>query len=146
MTWSESVDQALCFGWIDSVRKSIDDKSYSNRFTPRKPGSNWSAINIAKVAELTKQGLMHPAGVAAFEKRLEHRSRVYAYENEPAKFSAEFERLFKKNKPAWKFFISQAPSYQRVITHWVMGAKQPATQLRRLEKVISESSEQKRVS
>ncbi len=145
MTWPESVDQALCFGWIDGVRKRIDEISYLNRFTPRKPGSNWSAININKVAELTKQGLMHPAGMAAFEKRLEHKSRIYAYENDPSKLSPEFEKLFKANKAAWNFFTTQAPSYQRVMIHWIMRAKQPATQLRRLEKTITESARQKRV-
>lgn len=145
ITWSESVDQALCFGWIDGVRRSIDEISYCNRFTPRKPGSNWSAININKVAELTKQGLMHPAGIAAFEKRLEDRSRVYAYENDPAKLSPEFEKLFKADKPAWKFFTTQAPSYQRVMVHWIMRAKQEATRLSRLEKTIKTSAEGKRV-
>ncbi|NOT47279.1 MAG: bacteriocin-protection protein, partial [Acidobacteria bacterium] len=144
--WPEAVDQALCFGWIDGIRKSIDGESYCNRFTPRKPGSNWSAINIKKVEDLTAAGLMHATGIAAFEKRLEHRSRIYAYENEPVKLSPAFEKIFKSNQPAWKFFTTQAPSYQRVMVHWIMRAKQEETRLRRLNQTIAASSEQKRVS
>ena len=104
MNWSEAVDQAFCFGWIDGVRRKVDEESYSNRFTPRRANSNWSAVNIAKVAELTEKGLMKPAGIAAFEKRKENKSRVYAYENEAKQFSGEFEKRFKANKKAWEFF------------------------------------------
>lgn len=145
MTWPEAVDQALCFGWIDGVRRKIDEESYSNRFTPRRPTSNWSAINIAKVQDLKTKGLMTPAGLAAYEKRLEHKSRIYAYENDPAKLAAEYEKEFKKNKPAWKFFKSQAPSYQRVIVHWIMRAKKEETRLSRLQKTIAASEAGKRV-
>ena len=145
MTWPQAVDQALCFGWIDGVRRKIDDESYSNRFTPRRPTSNWSAINIAKVEELTAKGLMKRAGIAAFEKRLEHKSRIYAYENDPAKLADEYEKEFKRNKPAWKFFKSQAPSYQRVIVHWIMRAKKEETRLARLQKTIAASGAGKRV-
>ena len=96
MTWSESVDQALCYGWIDGLRKSIDDKSYKIRFTPRKPNSNWSDVNIKKVAELKKKRLMRAAGLKAFEKRKPAKSRVYAYENKPTRLSKEYESEFKK--------------------------------------------------
>jgi uncharacterized protein YdeI (YjbR/CyaY-like superfamily) len=145
MTWSESVDQALCFGWIDGIRKSIDDGSYSNRFTPRRPGSNWSAINIRKVAELVEKGLMRPAGIAAFEERRDHKSAIYSYENRPKEFSPEFEKAFKKNKAAWKFFTSQAPWYHRICIYHVMSAKQEATRQSRFEKLIEASEEGKRL-
>ena len=104
MTWSQSVDEALCFGWIDGVRTSIDKDSYQIRFTPRKPTSIWSAINIKKVEALTKQGLMQPAGLAAFEKRTAERSKVYAFENEEMDFTAAYTKQFKANKSAWKYF------------------------------------------
>ena len=145
MNWSEAVDQALCFGWIDGVRRKVDEESYSNRFTPRRANSNWSAVNIAKVAELTEKGLMMPAGIAAFEKRKENKSRIYVYENEAKQFSGEFEKRFKANKKAWEFFESQANWYKKQMTGWVMSAKQEATQERRLEKLISESKNEKRV-
>src|SRR5436190_15451849 len=98
MTWSQSVDEALCFGWIDGVRKSIDKDSYQIRFTHRKPTSIWSAINIKKIEELTKKGLMQPAGLASFEKRVESRSKIYSYEKEPAELTQSFKKLFKTNK------------------------------------------------
>jgi uncharacterized protein YdeI (YjbR/CyaY-like superfamily) len=139
MTWAESVDQAICFGWIDGVRKSIDNDSYFIRFTPRKPTSIWSAINIKKVGELSKQGLMHPAGLASFSHRKEHRSKIYAYEKEAVKLSAEFEKKFKANKKAWTFFHSLPPSYRRSALDWVMNAKQEATSIKRLEELINDS-------
>jgi uncharacterized protein YdeI (YjbR/CyaY-like superfamily) len=143
MTWSEAVDQAICFGWIDGVRRKYDEDSYTNRFTPRRPRSNWSAVNIAKVAELTKNGLMRPAGIAAYEKREEARSGVYAYENS-TEFSAEFEQKFKSNRKAWEFFSSQAPWYRRVSVHRVMSAKQEKTRNDRLEKLIAASEKGER--
>lgn len=146
MTWPQSVDEALCFGWIDGVRKRIDDDSYSIRFTPRKPKSIWSAVNIKKVAELMEKDLMHPAGIVAFEKRQEERSKVYAYENEPCELSAELEKIFKTNKKAWEFFTSQAPSYQRTIIHWIVRAKQTETRDARLKKTIAASAVGKRVT
>lgn len=145
MTWSESVDQALCLGWIDGVRRKIDEESYCNRFTPRKADSNWSAVNIAKVAELTEKGLMKPAGMAAFEKRKDSKSAIYAYENESKQFSDEFEKRFKANEKAWSFFEKQANWYQKKVTSWVMTAKHEATRARRLEKLIFESEKEKRV-
>ncbi|MCI3938379.1 YdeI/OmpD-associated family protein [Chryseobacterium aahli] len=146
MTWSESVDQALCFGWIDGVRKSIDEESYSIRFTPRKPTSIWSTINIKKMEELTKAGLIKPAGVDAFKLRKENKSGIYSHETENVKLSAEYENQFKANKKAWEFFEKQAPSYKKVMTHWIMSAKQQKTQISRLEKTILESEKEKRVS
>jgi uncharacterized protein YdeI (YjbR/CyaY-like superfamily) len=136
ITWSQSVDEALCFGWIDGVRRSIDGESYSIRFTPRKPKSIWSAVNIRKVEELTQQGLMQPEGIAAFEKREASKSKIYAYENEPVKLSDEFERQFKANEKAWVFFNAQAAYYKKRAINWVMSAKQEATKLSRLEKLI----------
>ena len=140
ITWSQSVDEALCFGWIDGVRKSINKDSYQIRFTQRKPTSIWSAINIKKVAELTKQGQMQPAGLASFEKRTEQKSRIYTYENEEAKFTQTFEKQFKANKKAWSYFQSLAPSYKKLSTHWVMRAKQETTQIKRLNQLISDSA------
>ncbi|MGQ0540260.1 MAG: YdeI/OmpD-associated family protein [Blastocatellia bacterium] len=146
MTWPQSVDEALCFGWIDGVRKRIDEDSYTIRFTPRKTTSIWSAVNIKKVAELTNLGLMQAAGLEAFKKRTENKSRIYAYENEPAKLSPAFEKKFKADKIAWNFFTAQAPSYQKTIVHWIMRAKQESTQTSRLDKAIAESAKQKRLA
>jgi uncharacterized protein YdeI (YjbR/CyaY-like superfamily) len=145
MIWSESVDQALCFGWIDGVRRKIDDESYCNRFTPRRANSNWSAVNIKKVEELTAQGLMKPAGIAAFEKRKESKSAIYAYENELKTFSDDFEKRFKANEKAWIFFEKQANWYKKQMINWVMTAKQEATREKRLEKLILESENEKRL-
>ena len=141
ITWPQSVDQALCFGWIDGIRKSIDKESYVIRFTPRNPKSNWSKINIAKVEDLVKQGLMRPAGLLAFGKREDSKSGVYSYENEPVDLDSEFQRKFADNKTAWMFFQSQAPSYQRVSIRWVMSAKQPATRLSRLNILIRDCAD-----
>ena len=139
MTWSESVDQALCFGWIDGIRRSIDAESYSIRFTPRKPKSIWSAINIKKVEDLTEKGLMKPAGIAAFNLREEHRSRIYSFEKEETPFSPAFEKRLKANKKALAYFESTAKSYQKVCRHWVMSAKQEATREKRMNELISDS-------
>ncbi len=145
ITWSESVDEALCFGWIDGVRKSRDEESYTIRFTPRKPTSIWSAINIKKVDELTAKGLMKPEGLAAFAKRQEHKSKIYSYEKEATPFSAAFEKQFKSNKKAWDFFNAQAPGYKKTITHWVMDAKQETTQMKRMEILINSSEAAKKL-
>ena len=145
MSWSESVDQALCFGWIDGVRKSIDEESYTIRFTPRKKSSIWSAINIKKVEELTKAGLMKEAGLKAFDLRSEERSRIYSHEKDLAILDPEFEKQFKANKMAWDYFNQQAPSYKKVMIHWIMSAKQEKTRISRLEKTIKVSEEQKRM-
>jgi uncharacterized protein YdeI (YjbR/CyaY-like superfamily) len=140
ITWPESVAEALCFGWIDGVRKSIDETSYTIRFTPRKPTSTWSSININLVRELTKKGLMHPAGLKAFAARSAKKSGIYSYEQrKTAQFTREQEKQFRANKPAWKFFRSQAPSYQRVTTYWVISAKREETKLKRLSLLIDHS-------
>jgi uncharacterized protein YdeI (YjbR/CyaY-like superfamily) len=139
------VDQALCFGWIDGVRKSIDAESYSIRFTPRRSNSIWSAINIQKVEELNKAGLMTPEGQKAFDLRTENKSRIYSHEKEPAILDPNYESQFRMNPIAWEFFNAQAPSYKKVMTHWIMTAKQEKTRLSRLEKTIQISEQQKRM-
>jgi uncharacterized protein YdeI (YjbR/CyaY-like superfamily) len=145
MTWSESVDEALCFGWIDGVRRSIDNEAYCNRFTPRNPKSNWSAVNIAKVEELIRLGKMTPAGLAAYQKRLEVRSAIYSYENRPEKLSPELESRFRENTVAGDFFSTLPLSYRKTNIYWVMSAKQEATRISRLDKLIAASAEGKRL-
>jgi uncharacterized protein YdeI (YjbR/CyaY-like superfamily) len=145
VTWSESVDQAICFGWIDGVRKSIDDTSYSIRFTPRKPSSNWSAVNIEKAGRLKSLGLMFPAGLEAFDKRSEERSRIYSFESEEKKLSKELETQFMINKKAWDFFNLQAQSYRKTALHWICSAKTEETQRNRLNKIIEASEKKQRL-
>ena len=142
ITWPESVDRALCFGWIDGVRKRIDDASYKIRFTPRKKGSIWSSVNIGRVDALTKAGLMHPTGLAAFAARTSDRSNVYAYEQrrEDAAFDATQEARFRAHADAWAFFQSRPASYRRTATWWVVSAKQAATRERRLATLIEDSA------
>ncbi|MEA2491067.1 MAG: hypothetical protein QOH21_2859 [Acidobacteriota bacterium] len=143
MTWPESVDEALCFGWIDGVRRRVDDQRYTIRFTPRKPRSNWSEINIARVAELTKLGRMTPAGRKVFDERVP--SKQYAYEARPTTLSPEYERTFRKQKKAWTYFQSEAPWYRRNVTYWVMSAKKEETRERRLGELIATSAEGRRI-
>jgi uncharacterized protein YdeI (YjbR/CyaY-like superfamily) len=145
ITWPESVDQALCFGWIDGVRRRIDDVSYSIRFTPRKAISNWSAINIARVAELTNLGLMQPAGLRAFEQRREDKSAIYAYENAVRTLDPADEKTFRANRTAWQFFNAQPPSYRRVCIYWVTSGKKEETRARRLATLIGDSAHGRRV-
>jgi uncharacterized protein YdeI (YjbR/CyaY-like superfamily) len=145
ITWSQAVDEALCFGWIDGIRKSIDHESYCIRFTQRKPKSIWSAINIKKVEELTRLGAMHPAGLIAYSKRQENKSGIYSYEKEAATLSNNFLKKFKANKEAWKFFQSMAPSYQRTAIHWVMDAKQEVTKVKRLDELIRDSGAESKI-
>ena len=144
ITYSESVDQAICFGWIDGVRRNLDDESYAIRFTPRKPRSIWSAVNIRKAEALTAAGLMHESGAKAFAARSEDRSEIYSFER---KRKGELDPVYAKklaaHKKAKAFFDAQRPSYQRTIIHWVMSAKQEATRLRRLEQLIRSSAEEK---
>jgi uncharacterized protein YdeI (YjbR/CyaY-like superfamily) len=145
MTWSEAVDQALCFGWIDSVARSLDEISRVQRFTPRKSKSNWSAVNIKKVEELTGRGLMAPAGLVAFARREEARSRVYSYENRHlAVLDPEREATFRADAGAWSFFGRQAPSYRHTAIFWVMSAKRAETRARRLEQLIEVSAHGRR--
>ncbi len=145
MTWSESVDQALCFGWIDGVRRKLDDESYTIRFSPRKPKSGWSAINIEKIAELTEKGLMMPAGTAAFERRGDQDSTGYRYKEFAAEFPPDFEAQFKEAAVAWEFFESQPPGYRRIASYWVMSAKREETRKSRLERLIEASADRKRL-
>jgi uncharacterized protein YdeI (YjbR/CyaY-like superfamily) len=141
ITWPESVDQALCFGWIDGVRRRIDDDSYSIRFTPRKERSNWSAVNVRRVGELIELGLMRPAGVAAFERRSDDRTAIYSYEQrKTAKLDAAQERRFKTNPEAWQWFQARPAGYRRTAAYWVISAKRPETRERRLEQLIEDSA------
>jgi uncharacterized protein YdeI (YjbR/CyaY-like superfamily) len=145
ITWQESVDEALCFGWIDGIRRSVGPDAYSNRFTPRRKGSNWSAININRVEELTKARRMQPAGLAAFGRRTDAKSRVYTYEQKDfPKFEPKLEKLFKANKKAWAFFQTLPPFYRKGETRWVCTAKAEETKLRRLAKVMEACEQQRR--
>jgi uncharacterized protein YdeI (YjbR/CyaY-like superfamily) len=146
MSWSESVDEALCFGWIDGVRKRIDDNAYSIRFTPRKSTSIWSAVNIAKFEQLRAQGRMTPAGERAFASRAEGRSVIYAYEQQStAELSPEEVRTFKRHKLAWRFFEATPPSYRKVILHWVITAKRAETRASRFAKLVEACAAGKRL-
>ncbi len=146
ITWSQSVDEALCFGWIDGIRRSIDDESYCIRFTPRNPKSNWSAVNIKKAEELTKLGLMKPEGLKAFSLRKENRSKVYSYENPSCESLINLlKKKFKANKQAWKHFQSMPPSYQKTTTRWVMSAKQEKTRLKRLDELMRDCAAGKKI-
>jgi uncharacterized protein YdeI (YjbR/CyaY-like superfamily) len=147
ITWQELVDEELCFGWIDGVRRGIDDVSYANRITPRKPRSTWSAINIARAKELIRVGRMHPAGLKAFERRTDERSAIYSYEQRTnAKLDPQAERSFRANKKAWAFFEAQPPSYRRAATWWVIGAKREETRQKRLATLIGDSQKGRTVA
>ena len=146
LTWSEVVDEALCFGWIDGKAQSIDEHRYRQRLTPRRPKSNWSAVNIAKVAELRAQGRMTPAGEAAFAARRAGGSAAYSYERRhDARFDPEQEAAFRANPAAWEWFAAQSPSYRAMATFWAVSAKRPETRERRLATLIECSSQQRRV-
>ncbi len=135
MTWPESVDEALCFGWIDGIRKRVSDTSYTIRFTPRRSTSIWSAVNIRRVQALMSRGLMQPAGVKAFEARRSNRSGIYSYEQRPAEFPALYERLLRKQAKAWQDFQARPPSYRRAAIWWVISAKKEETRLKRLDRL-----------
>jgi uncharacterized protein YdeI (YjbR/CyaY-like superfamily) len=145
VTWAESVDEALSFGWIDGIRRSVDEDRYTIRFTPRRPGSVWSAVNIQRVAMLTAEGRMRPAGLAAFEKRKENKSGIYSYEQRPVTMPEPYARAFKKNERAWSFFESQPPGYQKMATWFVISAKQEDTRLKRLAVLIKNSAANERL-
>jgi len=148
LTWQESVAEAICFGWIDGVRKSLGADAYTIRFTPRRPRSNWSAVNIRLVAQLEGRGLMKPAGRQVFEARL-HKTgpmaKGYTYRVRAAELDEASKREFKKQRDAWSFFVDQAPSYQKLVSWWVMQAKKPETKQRRLGKLIEFSANRKRL-
>jgi uncharacterized protein YdeI (YjbR/CyaY-like superfamily) len=145
INWPESVDEALCFGWIDGLRKSIDEESYKIRFTPRKLTSVWSAVNIRNVEQLIKEHRMQAAGMEAFAARKENRSGIYSYEQRSAELVEPYLGKFKRHKIAWKFFQAQPPSYRKVMNWWVVSAKQEETRLKRLDKLIEESAQGRRL-
>lgn len=147
ITWPEAVDEALCFGWIDGLRRSVDGDSYEIRFTPRKPASNWSAVNIARVEALLEEGRMHTAGIAAYQRRLEKKSRVYSYEQRKrATLDAEAEAKFRAHPEAWAFFESQPPGYRKTAVFWVVSAKREETRRRRLATLIEDSAQGLRIA
>ena len=146
LTWPQSVDEALCFGWIDGIRRRIDDERYSIRFTPRRPGSIWSRVNTRRMAVLQREGRVHEAGVTAFRQRDPKKTGVYSFDREQAaSLPPEFERRFRANKAAWAYFESAPPWYRRVTTHWVTSAKRDATRERRLAHLIDCSARNKKI-
>lgn len=145
ITWQQSVDEALCVGWIDGVRRGLDDERYTVRFTPRRPGSTWSAANVRRAEELIADGSMRPAGVRAFEARRDDRTAVYSYEQESPKLERAYERRFREHEQAWTWFRSSPASYRKAAIHWVMSAKQEATRERRLASLIADSAAGRRV-
>jgi len=140
VTYAEALDEALCFGWIDGVRKNLNETSYTIRFTPRKPRSIWSLVNVNHVERLQKEGRMHPAGLAAYERHAPERTGIYSFENAPRELPPEYEKVFRQNKAAWKFFQAQPPGYKRLMVFRTVSAKKEETRLRRLKQLI-ESSE-----
>jgi uncharacterized protein YdeI (YjbR/CyaY-like superfamily) len=136
VTWPESVDEALCVGWIDGIRKRIDDHSYAIRFTPRRPGSIWSAVNIRRVAALTQEKRMRPAGVKAFASRKENKSGIYAYEQRPQELVEPYASELRKHSGAAAFFAAQPPSYRKTLTWWILSAKKEDTRLTRLRILV----------
>jgi uncharacterized protein YdeI (YjbR/CyaY-like superfamily) len=145
ITWPESVDQALCFGWIDGIRKRVDKITYKIRFTPRRRSSIWSAINIKRAEELARQKRMRPAGLKAFAARIENKSGIYSYEQRTTELAEPYATHLKKNKAAWNFFGIQLPSYRKMIGWWIVSAKKEETRMARLAKLISESAKGKRL-
>jgi len=145
ITWPQSVDEALCFGWIDSVRKSIDEVSYAIRFTRRKPGSIWSSVNIDRAEALIKQGQMQPSGLKAYEARRENKSGIYSYEQRTVELEEPYDRLLEKNKAAWSFFQTQPASYRKAVSWWIISARKEETRLKRLEKLTAYSVQGQRL-
>jgi uncharacterized protein YdeI (YjbR/CyaY-like superfamily) len=145
MTWPESVDEALCFGWIDGVRKGVDADRYTIRFTPRKAGSVWSTVNINKIQVLIDQGRMQPAGLAAFELRKENRSGIYSHEQRDVDLPEPYQGRLSENTVAWEYFQKQPASYRKAASWWVVSAKQEKTRLSRMEKLITHSARAERI-
>ena len=143
--WSESVDEALCYGWIDGVRQGIDDISYRIRFTPRKPGSIWSSVNIKRAQALIEQGRMQPNGLKAYRARKENKSGIYSYEQRSVDLEEPYNGLLKKNDAAWRFFQVQPASYRKAVSWWIISAKKQETRLNRLEKLIANSVQRQRL-
>lgn len=145
LTYREALDEALCFGWIDGVRKRFDAVSYTVRFTPRRQGSIWSVINTTRMGELIELERVHPAGGAVFRQRDQKKSWKYSYEVRSRQFDAEYDRQFRANRKAWEFYQAQAPWYRRVSCYWVMSAKREETRLRRLATLITDSANGRRI-
>jgi uncharacterized protein YdeI (YjbR/CyaY-like superfamily) len=145
ISWPEAVDQALCFGWIDGIRKRVDDTSYMNRFTPRKPTSTWSDRNVKRARELIELGQMAPAGLRAFEARGDNRTGIYSYEQRPQELPATYARPFRANARAWKAWRAMPPSYRRAATWWVISAKREETRERRLATLIETTARGERI-
>ena len=145
LSYRDAVEESLAYGWIDGVVRRLDDERYVQRYTPRRPRSNWSLVNIRRVEELIRAGRMTPAGLAAFEAREEKRSGVYAYENRPTELSAEQQRVFRANPSAWRYFQDETPSYRRTVTWWVWSARREETRRRRLETLIADSAAGRRI-
>ena len=144
VTWPEAVDEALCVGWIDGIRYRLDDTRHAQRFTPRRKGSIWSAINTKRAGELISEGRMRPAGRTAFEARSPEKTAIYSYERETAAFSDDQQRRFEADASAWAFFQAQAPSWRRAITHWVSSAKRDETRERRFNQLLEDSRASRR--
>ena len=138
--YAAALDEALCYGWIDGIRRSFDADSFTVRFTPRKPRSIWSKVNVAHVKRLQKAGRMTRAGEAAFAARQETRTGIYSFEQESVAFNATYEKRLRANRIAWKHFQNEAPSYRRLVTHWVMSAKREETRVKRLEILIASAA------
>lgn len=145
ITWPESVDEALCFGWIDGVRKSVDAESYMIRFSRRKPNSIWSAVNMRNMDRLIKEKRVAPAGLNAYEARRENRSGIYSYEQRAVEMVEPYASEFKRNKAAWKFFQAQPPGYRKIMNWYIVSAKQERTRLARLGKLIDASAKRLRM-
>lgn len=145
ITYSEALDEALCFGWIDGVRRSLDETSYTNRFTPRRPRSNWSQVNMRRVRELIRRGRMRPPGLAAYGRRDDSRTNRYSFERESAELAPGHRRAFRANRAAWKFFQAQPPYYRRLMAWWVISAKKEETRQRRLQALMASSARGERV-
>jgi uncharacterized protein YdeI (YjbR/CyaY-like superfamily) len=141
ITYREALDEALCFGWIDGVRRSLDQNSYSIRFTPRRTRSVWSRVNIKRAVELKELGRMRSTGLKAFDARTPERSGIYSFENSPRKLEGRYAKEFKVNKTAWTFFQTRAPWYRRTASFWVMSAKKEETRRRRLATLIADSAQ-----
>ena len=146
ISWSQSVDEAICFGWIDGIRKSIDEESYCIRFTPRRPGSNWSKVNIMKAEKLIMLGLMHPAGIEAYAKRKKTDPGIYSYETaNSVTLDISLLKLFRQNSRAWEYFQTETPSYRKITIRWIMSGKQEATRLNRCNELISSCEKGERI-
>jgi uncharacterized protein YdeI (YjbR/CyaY-like superfamily) len=145
ITWPESVDEALCFGWIDGIRKAVDEISYTIRFTPRRKTSVWSTINIRNIQRLIETGRMQPPGLKAFEARRAHRCEIYSYEQRPQDLPEALATQLRKNRQAWKFFQAQPPGYRRQMTWWIVSAKTEPTRKKRLAQLIAESAKERRL-